>query len=110
MCLVPWEVEMPYGGQSSRPVQVALLGQVSWETATSCPAIVQGEGQWLPCIETLCQAPGASGKQGGTGRSRRGVSLPRLGTPGAEEGAFLRPFPCPSLAPNSGTQTWTQVV
>lgn len=36
LCLGPWEVEMPYGGQSPFPVQVALLGQVSWEIGTSC--------------------------------------------------------------------------
>ena len=63
---------MPHGGQSSFPVHVALPGQVSWEIATSHPAIVRGKGQWLHHTETLCQVPGASWKQKGAGRSREG--------------------------------------
>lgn len=53
VCLGPWKAEMPYGGQSPFPVQVALLGQVSWEIATSCFRYHSRGIQWLPHVETL---------------------------------------------------------
>ena len=84
---------MPHGGQSSFPVHVALPGQVSWETATSHPAIVRGKGQWLHHTETLCQVPGASWKQKGAGRSREGDL--RLGVSRGAGVSQALPMPLP---------------
>ena len=60
-CLGPWEVEMPYGRQGSRPaVQGALPGRAGWDAA----AVVPREIQRLPHLETLWSGPGGISERG----------------------------------------------
>lgn len=78
-------------------MQVALPGRVGWTTATSGPATVQGEAQWLPHLETLLHVPEASEKHGGAGRSREGGDpTPKAGS---LQGQLKRSFSGAAHAP-----------